>query len=191
MIEEATPEERVPFDDIPGEPRNSDLVAVGTANGRGFALSIEAKADESFGDLVQDELSRASRKLALEIPTRMIMRIERLAEALLPGRIGGSPRLGELRYQLLTAAAGSIAYAKQRAQQRAVLIVHEFHSTAINNTKRADNQRDLDRFVERVSAGEWTRVADGRLLGPITVPGSEHVPGEVRLFIGKASRQLP
>ena len=37
------------FDGIRGEPRNTDLAIVGTSQSGKVAISIEAKADESFG----------------------------------------------------------------------------------------------------------------------------------------------
>ena len=56
VIFEAIPERKVRFDDIPGEPRNADLVCLAERANELIAISIEAKADETFGELVADVL---------------------------------------------------------------------------------------------------------------------------------------
>src|SRR5688572_9041652 len=56
IIEKAIPELRIPFDAHRGEPRNADLALVGQADGGRVAVTIEAKADESFGGTVADTM---------------------------------------------------------------------------------------------------------------------------------------
>ena len=56
VIFEATPERKVRFDKIPGEPRNADLVCLAERANELIAISIEAKAEETFGELVADVL---------------------------------------------------------------------------------------------------------------------------------------
>jgi len=50
VAEWATPEHRVRFDEFRGEPRNSDLVAIAESDYGSVAISVEAKADETFTD---------------------------------------------------------------------------------------------------------------------------------------------
>ena len=57
----------------------------------GSLLSVEAKADESFGALVQDELRRAARKRAQGVTTNVAERIDRLTVALQPRRTPSRP----------------------------------------------------------------------------------------------------
>lgn len=64
IAEWGEPEARVRFDSVSGEPRNTDLVLVGASGARGVAVSVEAKADESFGPLVVEELSLAAQRVA-------------------------------------------------------------------------------------------------------------------------------
>jgi hypothetical protein len=52
VILEVIPEHKVVFDDIPGEPRNTDLVCIAEQGNRRIAISTEAKADEPFGELI-------------------------------------------------------------------------------------------------------------------------------------------
>jgi hypothetical protein len=55
VIRSVTPEQKVRFDESPGEPRNADIVAVAHHPAGAIAISIEAKADEPFDHLVHEE----------------------------------------------------------------------------------------------------------------------------------------
>src|SRR5690606_10274883 len=56
---EVFPERRIAFDSHAGEPRNADLAFVGVGPAGRVAVTIEAKADEPFGDTVAATLSSA------------------------------------------------------------------------------------------------------------------------------------
>jgi hypothetical protein len=191
-IVEALPDHRVRVDDLPGEPPNADLMAVGTADAGAseFVLGVVAKGDEPFGAYVSDELVAAARRVAREVPAISFERITRLAGALLGPRVGGEPHLGELRYQLLTAIAGTVAYATERAARRAVFMVHEFRTHETDDSLLMDNQRDLDRLMERLTNGETGVVPVNQLVGPVNIPGNEFISPDVELFIGKVRREL-
>src|SRR4051812_45199938 len=49
---EAWPEHKIALDSFPGETRNADLAAVAFGRSGKVAVTVEAKADESFGELV-------------------------------------------------------------------------------------------------------------------------------------------
>jgi hypothetical protein len=190
VFERAHPEHRVRFDNLAGEPRNADLVAVGSAGRTRVPLSLEAKADESFGEFVSKVLLKAACKIAQELPTGAIERVQRLASALLPPRGGGDPHLGGLRYQLLSATAGALAFAKQENAQIAILLIYEFRNGNLCPRKLADHKRDLNQFVSRLSGGRYKEVDFGTLVGPISVPGSERIPADIPLYLGKVYREL-
>jgi hypothetical protein len=190
VLDRAHPEYPVPFDDLKGEPRNTDLVAVGRADRGSIAVSVEAKANEEFGDLIADVLMDGARKLALETPTHIVERIQTLMAAILPERWGGAPRLGELRYQLLTATAGALSYAKAERATAAVLIIHEFHTPRTSPSRHLDNQRDLDHFVSRLSQGRWAVCQTGGFVGPMLVKGNKWIPSDIPLWIGKIRRDV-
>jgi hypothetical protein len=189
VIQELEPEVLLPFDEIPGEPSNADLAGTGTGPSASFALTVEGKANEPFGNLVRKELRRAAQRIADDIPTRVIARIQQLSEALLPTRVADSLLLGDLRYQLMTATGGLLARARTRQRSSALFIVHEFRSSATNDEKLARNQQDLDRFVHRLSSGRWTQARTGELVGPIHVRGNSFIQA-VPLYIAKAQRDL-
>lgn len=185
VIELAIPEHRIPFDDHGGEPRNADLAFVGHVAGAKVAVTVEAKADEPFGATVSETIAAALER-ALENPaSRGVRRVEDLVRALLGPHKKGQRHAGDLRYQLLTATAGSVAYAVAEDAPTAVLVVHEFVTPKTEDRLRARNADDYQAFLSRL--GGLTPVEHDRslLVGPFVVPGSplfDHAPP---LFVGK------
>ena len=186
------PEHKVRFDKLRGEVRNSDVCAIAEHSAGRIAFSIEAKVDEPFGSLVGDKLDGAACRIAADERTRIVERIQDLAESLLPAPSDEQHRLGKLRYQLLTGIAGSLAYAmsKEVEATRAVFIVHEFVTNETNDDLREANQLDLERFVQRLTSSEHSRLLEGVLIGPISVPGRPLFARPVPLYIGKAVERL-
>lgn len=154
--EVAMPERRIPFDSLGGEPRNADLALTGFSATGKVAITIEAKADEPFGETVSATLAAA---------------LERLIDQ------KGQPRVGDLRYQLLTAVAGTLAFADAEGASIAVLVVHEFVTAKTNATNHLQNGGDYNELLERLSEQRLPEVAGPYLDGPFTVPGGELFPG--------------
>jgi hypothetical protein len=50
--DEARAECKIRLDDFGGEQRNSDLAILGKVSNKRLLISVEAKADESFGEVV-------------------------------------------------------------------------------------------------------------------------------------------
>jgi hypothetical protein len=185
------PEAQVAIDSLRGESPNLDLALTFAMLDGSLAVGVEAKADESFGDLAGKKLEKAARRIAVDKPTNATARAQELSSALLPPWADALPHLGELRYQLLTGVAGTLAYARQQSASRAVFVVHEFicdKHTAKSKLRR--NQEDLDRFACRLTAGAVDRVERGQLIGPIHVPGNDHILATVELFLGKICTEL-
>lgn len=198
---DAEPEARLRFDDLAGEPRNTDLAVCAHDEFGEFVMAIEAKADEPFGDTVANTLAAAVERKLMNSASGGLLRVEQLAEALFgprralteqaPG--GGArhePALGALRYQLLTATAGTLRWAKQRQVSRAVLLVQEFWTKRTTDVKHAANARDLNAFVTRLSHGCVEVIEPGELHGPFTVPGEPLFNTPSTFFVGKAQRYL-
>jgi hypothetical protein len=183
------PERRVRIDDLPGEPRNTDLALVATRHGVPVAISVEAKADEGFGRLVSAELALAAQRIAGEKWTNVPSRIQNLARALLPPAQNGLPLLGELRYQLLTATAGALAFAAELKADTAVLIVHVFGGPEPSAGEARDRE-DLKSFARRLAGDPELEIAPGELLPPITVPGSSFIRSSVALLVGMIRTQI-
>src|SRR5690606_31365169 len=120
-------------------------------------------------------------------------RARELADALLGTGAGVDPTVESLRYQMLTASAGALAYANADGAAVAVLVILEFVDRQERHTGPARlraNAKDLDAFVARLSDGAVAGLETGVLAGPFTVPGNGHWGNAMPLFIGKTRRVL-
>lgn len=184
----ALPEHRIRFDKHGGEPRNADMALVGRTSTGNIAITIEAKADEPFGATVAETLSDALERLIENPRSRGVRRIEDLARALFGPRPKGCLGIGTLRYQLLTALAGTLAYASTEAADIAVLVIHEFKTTKTNNAHHSANARDLEAFLLRLEgayAPADLRHSSHEFIGPFRVPGTPLFANPPSLLIGK------
>jgi hypothetical protein len=189
-IDCVTPEQRITFDSFGGEPRNADLAFVGQTSAGGVAVTVEAKADEPFGETVAETLAAALERLDRNPKSRGLRRIECLVKALFIPQIKGMPNLADLRYQLMTATAGTLAYALQNKADRAVLIIHEFITTKTLDERHAMNRADYDAFIYRLSGEKALADITTGLLGPYKVPGKPLFENAPELFVGKVSTRL-
>jgi hypothetical protein len=95
-----------------------------------------------------------------------------------------------LRYQLLTATAGALAYAAKIGADRAILIIHEFVTDDANEAGQESNANDLNLFVKRITDGARQELKVNQLIGPFTVPGKPLFTKPAPLYIGRAIRIL-
>ena len=183
------PEALLRFDDRAG-PRHADLSVMAEDRRGPIAVTVEAKADEPFDELVGVAFSNALETLLQNPRSGKVDRIVELAQALFHPSTAPEPPVTSLRYQLMTATAGTLAHAAAIGADRAVLIVHEFVTSKTSAKLLAENQADLSRFVARLSAGSITAVESGVLYGPFTLPGEPLFEKPAALYVGKAKRQL-
>lgn len=177
VFKEAEPECIVQLDDFRGEQRNCDLVVVCESGSRRIVVSVEAKADEPFGDYVGHYYD-----LKLNTRSNVPNRIRQLSMALF-GREPDGP-IRELRYQLLHSAAAALIAARERDGECAVFLVQEFHSAKLDPKKVKQNKTDWERFVGSLT-GKATEVVNNRILGPISVRGDGRVPSSIPLYLAK------
>ena len=189
VIGRVEPEALLEFDDRPG-PRNADLAIMARDMHGVVAITVEAKADETFDDLVAVVFDAASERLLTAPRSGGVARVVELAQSILPPKAPGTTAVTALRYQLLTAVAGTLAYAEMLNAHRGVLVVHEFHTAHTSSRLLAGNAADLDRFVARLSQGAVRSIEPGVLAGPFNVPGEPLFPCQVSLYIGKAVRRI-
>lgn len=184
---DAEPEARLRFDEFAGEPRNADLLVLTTDALGPYVVAVEAKADEVYGESVEKTLAAAHRRRRATERSNGVTRVESLLR-LLPTVAPGVelPKVGSLRYQLLTACAGAVAEARRRRCARAVMLVHEFVTPATKPENHARNAADLAAFISRLSGAPLDSVVDGQLYGPFELPLAE----EVSLFVGKVAHNL-
>jgi hypothetical protein len=185
---EAEPEVRLPFDDLRGEPRNTDMLVRARDNLGELLLAVEAKADEPFGELVPEALATALERKLKNTNSRGLERIESLAASLFRVRAESEAPLAAIRYQLLTATAGAIAAGIRSEVPRVVLMIHEFQTKKTTDVRHAENARDLDAFVHRLSHGRFPCLRAGSTVGPfIDMPGKPLFDVVPRFYVAKAS----
>lgn len=179
------PERVTTFDDCGGEGRNADLVLWGLLAGQKVVASIEAKADEEFGEIAgkyADKCANADR------PSRVPDRLELLCKGLLNVSRYDAVA-GRLRYQLLTGLAGALVEASNHDASIAMFIVHEFLGVTDPEKVRA-NEEDLRNFVSTLSKGSITSISAGQLVGPFSVPGNQFFDCTSPIYIGKCRRTI-
>lgn len=162
-IESMHVEAQTPFDEHPGGARNHDLLIVGTAAGGSVLVSVEAKAGETLGPTVAQYRRAAEKREAGGKPTNAPARLDALLRRFVSHHDPRSERVEELRYQLLTAVAGTLA-AANGSVNHAVLMLHEF----LTDDRVSRTERDLYRFV--------TTVFDFEPPGPHALPWCVELP---------------
>jgi hypothetical protein len=185
IISEGIPEHKVKLDNFRGETRNTDLVLIGEKGDRKVSISIEAKADETFDQMIYKKINAVKNKRS-KIPQR----IDLLCRSLFGQTIKEFSDLGGLRYQLLTGAAGALIEAGLTNADVAVFVVHMFLSSAVDRIKIEENSRDFTKFVQMLSNWSELIAKDGVLIGPILVNGGDFVPSNIPLYIGKICTDL-
>lgn len=191
VIERETP---LPFG--PRGPRCHDL-ALWARNGESKVLiCVEAKADESFGATVAEELAKALARPATRFPARLswltrgLLGVDAFADT--NARVL-HPRIAGLPYQLLPAIAGTLLEAARDGAHAAIFLVHEFRTELTHDEKMERNAEALDRFLRLFLAhGQESRTGlrGGEVIGPLTlrtpeVPGNPPLPRSIPLFLAK------
>ena len=180
------PEHQVPIDKLRGEPPNIDLAIVSDGNQGHTVICIEAKADESFGRYVSEMHDAATKRIGQGKKTGVLERIVHLENQLFQEGNANLPGRAEIRYQLLTGTAATLAFAKSHQVPIAVFVIHEFSYVGhVDEKKLRQNENDLDHFVMRLTLGSSTSLQEGVLLGPLSPPLPQNDWGGVALYIGK------
>jgi hypothetical protein len=163
----ARPEAKLPLDSFRGNTRNADLLLYGTAAAGRTVVTVEAKADESFGRYVADELRRVEDKPTSNLPRRI---------AQLATLVFGDPTVAQdVRYQLLHGLAATVLETQRRNAEQGAFVIHEFRSTVTDDRKQEANHEDLRRFGAHLGV----EVVPGRL-ERISLAGEP----SVRMFLG-------
>ena len=85
---------------------------------------------------------------------------------------------------MLTATAGTLAYAALEHAPLAVLVVHEFVTNKTDDKRHAANFVDYRSFLQRLAAKAAFTDNIQPLLGPFALPESSAFR-EIQLFVGK------
>ena len=153
-ISRVTPEKEIRFDKY-GRGRVHDLAIACEVNGReSLFVGLEAKVDENFGQLIQDELKSAEKRLAANQASKAVERIKAL-----PARF--SPALSldsvfDIRYQLVHGAAGTVSAQGENREpfDAYVFYILVFKTSLYDEQAGKENHEDYIRFIRRVSGSE-------------------------------------
>jgi hypothetical protein len=179
----ALPEHVTHFDAFPGGARNHDLLLVLRRHDESVVMGIEAKAGEPLDATLIAKHQRAMEQRKQGATTNLPERIEALVETLFGKRLGEHVGLGTLRYQLLTAAAGTLVEAQRKRATAALLVIHEFGG-AKDATALSLVQVEVSAFVAAFAPHLDPSHRTGILYGPLKVHGGGLIPADIPLYIG-------
>jgi hypothetical protein len=169
-----------------GEGRNHDLMLRGHTNTEQVTVCVEAKADEPFGNTIGKYYEAACKASASGDPTQAHKRIEALVQIVFgPTALPSQPRWYGLRYQLLTALAGTAIQAANDNNPLAVLIVHEFQTQLTTINAINANNDDYKSFIAEFCSISLSGVVSEQLYGPVRL-FSGHLKHDVDVLIGKS-----
>ena len=151
MLKQGTPEYAAKFDRYRG-PARLDIGIFGqTASGESLFVGVEAKVDEPFGsDTVCEKYQEAVEYLNSNPRSKAAARVKELLSRYLADTDEPcESRFADVGYQLLTAAAGTIA----SEADRTVLYVSVFKTRLYNREKGEENRLDYENFIN-LAGGE-------------------------------------
>ncbi|MFN2469445.1 MAG: hypothetical protein ABR583_00305 [Gaiellaceae bacterium] len=115
-----------------------------------IVIGVEGKADEPFGDRLEDHVRNALRTTpASGTPQR----VDQLTIAFFGSTLATDRSLGAIRYQLLSALAGTLVDARELEATEAILPIHEFRTDKTDDHLQDANAADLDAFLGRLHPG--------------------------------------
>ena len=175
-LEEAKPEYLARFDSYPGNPSNLDLGITGLVGPSGSAVSlfvgVEAKVDENFGKTVGSTFLSAMKRRRAGANTNAPERVKDLLSKYLSCEDQpDSSRFADIRYQLLTGCAGTVA----TKAEVAVFYVLVFRTPTYDERRSQANLRDYGRFVEAAGGKPLTKVGGFLRADALTLAGKKLV----------------
>lgn len=183
------------FDEF-GGPRHHDLLLTARDDrGRAAVIGVESKVNEDFGGTLAGEHARAvARAKKDDYESNMPARLHGLSVGLLgralPHDQPYDSRDAKLRYQLLSALAGTLVEADLAQAEVAVLLVHEFQTPL---SKAGVDRRSSGRIEELLSRFGYEPANQFPLcqaLGPFKVPGGGRIPAGRTFYIAKVRTVL-
>lgn len=176
----AVPEKTTQLDIPTRKPRYHDLVLTGTIEGKKAIVCIEAKADETFGEIVRDHYAKNA-AVHSDVPKR----IEQMSQGLFGLKYNNNDGpVADLRYQLLTSLAGTVIEARIQDAAIAIFLVYEFVTDKTSPQKIQANSDDLQRFARMYGC---QKLETGKLFGPLKIHGDQYIPATIPAYMAKVS----
>lgn len=197
----------------PSGPRNHDVALWAQGKRPTAFIGIESKANDGFGETMQQQIDKAKRLRVQAENTKLDQRVEWLAQCLLGVNLHAddnqnAPRdkreadtrtkVLQLPYQLFAGVAGTLLEAKKARSEIAIFIVHQFRTSYTNDHDiRADAKR-LHRFTSLLAQANSSPddqlqlkvpLRCENLVGPVYLKyrdcGKWTMPTEIPLLIGE------
>ncbi len=145
-LDRATPEYGAKFDSHGGSPSKLDLGIFGRVGSEsGLFVGVEAKVDEWFGETVCKRYQRAVSYLEENPRSKAAARVrDLLSEYFGETAEPCDSRFSDVRYQLLTSTAGTVAVGKDFS----VFYVLVFETDSYDERRGRENRLAYERFIE-------------------------------------------
>lgn len=187
----AAPEYESKFDKYKGKGRKHDLLVLAEDGKGDILISIEAKVDEPFGEIIKDYYLNKVAARINGISTRAPDRIESLLANVFNRNV--NTEAFNLRYQLLHSIAGTVAESNKRNISRAIFIVNTFYSKDtqnLNSDKYQRNMKDLNQFIRYLSCEDTKTLCNNSLIGPFHTKDNDFLSSKVDLYIMKIESMI-
>ena len=157
-------------------PRCHDLAVWARRGDSLLLICVEAKADESFGATVTEELAKARTRPVTRFPDRLSwLTSGMLGISAFPAGMGGvlNPAIAGIHYQLLSAIAGTLLEAERVGASETVFLIHEFR-THLTRDENMDRNREalnqfLGMFLRAHGCAADPDLKPGQVIGPVTL----------------------
>jgi hypothetical protein len=170
--------------------RNHDLLLRGRSASGPIIVSVEGKANETFGNQCVGRYYRNA--LASTKPTTAHKRIELLLQMMFaPGARPDQAPWSNIPYQLLSGVAATAVQAAREDCPIGIFILHEFHTTLVTARKVSANAAAYTAFLEALLGIPQSSIHDGQIYGPKLMGPSRILPQQVALYLGKAVYTWP
>lgn len=171
-----------------GEGRNHDLLL----SGENIVVGVEAKVDEAFGNDCLEEWYAYGKTHNADKGENRRLRLNELCKTVFQKEYDDKEPYSKIRYQLLSALAGTIIESKNEKRKKAMLLIVSFY--AQNPSKRQSfkdenikrNKDDFDYFVSLIGNKGMSNESDKLNCPEIEFAGQARI-GETETYIVKAS----
>jgi hypothetical protein len=153
-------------------------------------IGVESKVNEDFGATLAEEHARAVTWGVRDgYQSKFPARLHGLSVALLGRDLRPEepydPRDKDLRYQLLSALAGTLVEADVARAEHAVLLVHEFQTPFTKAAAEKRSSRRIEEVLSRFGREPAEHLTIGQALGPFRVPGGGKIPLGKTFYVAK------
>lgn len=181
-LESAEPECSCKIDSLPGESPNCDLVVQGSSSSGKICLHIEAKADETFNELVLKRSAKSKANSGLPVRIDMLSR-----------ELFGRPvdeMINSLYYQLLYGTYATYLNCIRMGATAGIFMIHEFQSAHTAQVKTDRNAKAWKRFLRVFPELTDVDCLDNVLLGPVKLASQGSPDVRVPIYFAKHTTKL-